>query len=81
MSLSLPTANSSLRDLFNVADLVEWRALPNFRQALASAGDMIASGADSAQVVCRRADGQVWLVKVGPKGGWKRLWNFGCPTN
>ncbi len=79
MSLSLPI-NNKLREMFQVSDLVEYKNLPDFRQAL-SIGQKAASSpiASSANCLAVRADGQIWLIQVGPKGGWERLWNFGKP--
>ena len=81
MSLHLPLTSSPLRETFDVASLVEWRSLPNFRDALAGCRNYIASEASARSVnsLTIRADGEIWLIQVGRKGGWKRLWNFGNP--
>jgi len=35
-------------------------------------------GAKAVNTICLCADGTLQLVSVGPKGGIKRLWNFGA---
>jgi hypothetical protein len=79
--LSLPTTASPLRQMFDVQSLVDWRTLPTFRQGLEGCTRFLQSepAAKSAQSVVMRADGEIWLIRVGPKGGWKKLWNFGNP--
>jgi len=82
MSLRLPLASSRLRELFDVADLVDWKQLPLFRQTLNGAVAYLQAepGARAVHSLCIRADCHIWLIKVGPKGGWERLWDFGDPT-
>ena len=83
--LALPSSSSSLRGLFDVSHLVEMAApqnrakLPTFRQAVTAARQYMAAEAHakSVNVICFCADGTLQLVGVGPKGGIKRLWNFG----
>ena len=81
MSLRLPSRDSSLRELFTLETLAEWRRLPTFLQGLRSTRQWIQSDSaiHSATFLCLRADGAVWLVTVGPRGGWRRRWNFGRP--
>ena len=81
MSLRLPSHDSSLRELFTLEMLAEWRRLPTFRVGLATTRRFLAaeSAAVGASFLCLRADGAVWLVTVGPRGGWRRRWNFGRP--
>ena len=78
--LSLPT-NTELRNLFETATLVHWKELPTFRNALIACRNTISSDpvSNGANSVCIRSDGEIWLVSVGPNGGWKKLWNFGNP--
>lgn len=79
--LHLPPASSPLRSLFAVADLVEWRRLPSFRQSVASARRMFETDSAIREVffLTIRANGEIWLVAFGPRGGWSRLFNFGDP--
>ena len=81
MSLRLPLSTSPLRECFDVQSLVEWRTLPSFRQALNGCRNTIAadSSINSANALAIRADGEIWMIRVGKKGGWKKLWNFGNP--
>jgi len=83
--LSLPTSDSPLRELFDVAELAAMAApgnrqnMPTFRDVRLKAPSFFASepAARSFHAIVVRADGQLWLVRFGRKGGWKRLWNFG----
>jgi hypothetical protein len=84
--LVLPSASSALRNLFDVAHLAEIAAPANraklrtFREAVTSARQYLAAerGAKAVNTICLCADGTLQLVSVGPKGGIKRLWNFGA---
>ena len=83
--LSLPSSNSPLRSLFDVAELAVNAApgnrqkMPTFRDARLKAPAFFAAepAARSLTAIVARADGQLWLVRFGRKGGWQRLWNFG----
>lgn len=79
MSLKLPTDDRS--ELVDLESLARWRELPTFRQAVRDAVRYMKAvpAAKSVCVQCLRADGRVWLVRVGPRGGWRRLWDFGDP--
>ena len=85
MSFSLPSSSSPLRNLFDVAHLAEIASPANraklvaFPNAVRSARAFLASerGAKEVNTICVCADGSLQLVRVGPKGGVKRLWNFG----
>ncbi len=55
--------------------------LPTMAQALRQGRETIAA-ADGAirsiNYVCIRADSdERWLIRVGRRGGWTKLWNFG----
>jgi len=73
--------------MFNIADLIPLgtyaglSALPQFREALDNGRSCCASDSAvrSVNMLTLRASGEVWLITVGPKGGWKRRWNFGSP--
>lgn len=82
----LPTADHPAREAMgDIAHLVEIldprnaARLPDFGEAIRSARRTIASApaARRVNVVCLRGDDERWLVSVGPRVGWKRLWNFG----
>lgn len=83
--LHLPSSTSPLRSLFDVAELAVNAApgnrqnMPTFRDARLKAPAFFADepAAQSLHAVVARADGQLWLVRFGRKGGWRRLWNFG----
>jgi hypothetical protein len=78
MSLALPPAESPIRKMFDIMDLVNYKSLPSFQSALIGCRDFMASNpeAKSTNSVCVRANGQIWLISVGRKGGWKRIFNF-----
>lgn len=79
--LKLPAQTSELREMFDISALVNYRSLPTFRQVVTACRDAAQDvGAVSANGLCLRADGEIWLVQVGKRGAWKRLWNFGNPV-
>ena len=84
MSFSLPLPGTLAREacgdmaaLVEILDPRNVRKLPDFREALCAARKSFPAGAKSVNIVCLRADDERWLISVGPRGGWKRLWNFG----
>lgn len=85
MSLMMPQSGTEVRDLINVEHLVmiaspENRAkLPTFREAISNAVKNMKADRTvrAVHTYCLRADGQLWLMRVGPRGGWKCEWNFG----
>lgn len=82
MSLLLPPAAHPSREFFVVENLVNWKALPAFRNALTGVRSFLEreTSAKFAHILTLRADGEVWLVRVGKKGGWRKVWNFGNPS-
>ena len=80
MSLALPT-DPSLRETFDVMDVVNWATLPEFRRVVVGLRNTVAQpGVHSAQGLALKANGDVVLIRVGKKGGVKTLWNFGNPV-
>lgn len=80
MSLALPT-DPSLRETFEVADLVNWAKLPEYRRVVAGCRSTATQpGVHSAQGLALKANGDVVLIRVGKKGGVQTLWNFGNPV-
>lgn len=85
MSLRLPLSSSPIRELFDVRHLADLAAPANrskllgFRETILSARRTMESdkAIRSVHSICLRADGELWLIRVGPKGGWKKVWNFG----
>ena len=87
MGFPLPLPGSKARELMgDIETVVEALApanvskLPDFRQAVRQGQKTIeaSNGAiKSVAYICLRADDERWLVSVGPKGGWKKVWNFG----
>ncbi len=82
----LPNPSSPLRQLFDIGRLAviaapENRAtmLPRYAQAVFSAKQWLTAekAARSLHLIAIRPDGELWLVRVGKRGGVKRLWNFG----
>lgn len=84
MSLRLPLASSSLRELVDLdllaslGDLANVRKLPTYREAITSAHEFLAASptAKSVNSLVLRADGQLWLLRIS-RSNAKRLWNFG----
>ncbi len=83
---ALPTFGSPAReamgDIAHVAEVLNpanIHRLPDFRSALASARKTLADApmARAVNIICLRADDERWLIRVGRKGGWTRVWNFG----
>lgn len=86
MSFRLPrpctVAREALGELSDVAEILNpanIERLPEFSTALRNARRFLATepAAKRVNIICLRADDQRWLISVGPRGGWKRLWNFG----
>lgn len=79
--LRLPLNDSPLCELFSVADLIDWQKLPTYQHAKIAAIKQFGDTAvKSVNCVAMRANGDIWLFRVGPRGGVKKLWNFGDPT-
>lgn len=78
---SLPLNGTEAReacgDLGHLVELLSPRnvgRLPTFSQALRAE---VPAGARAVNVVCLRANDERWLIAVGPRGGWRKVWNFG----
>ena len=80
MSLLLPQ-NPEIRELCDIRALVDYQQLPTFQEAKRSAANTFASDPAVSRVFTQtiRANGNVHLLSIGPKGGVKVLWNFGDP--
>lgn len=84
MSINLPSANSQVRQLIDVAVVAEMLSpenrakLPTLRQALRSATEFFAadSAAGAVHVICWRADGSIVLERIGRKGAHRPVWTF-----
>jgi hypothetical protein len=86
MSFLLPTLGtpareacgdiSALAEILNPANAAR---LPDFHDAVRSARRNIATMPEARAlfVICLRGDDERWLIRVGRRGGWKRVWNFG----
>mgnify|MGYP006354261335 FL=1 len=85
MSYLLPNAGTEAReamgDLAHVAEVLHpanAHRLVCFREAICRARKTVAeTNAKSVAIICLRGDDERWLISVGKRGGWKRLWNFG----
>lgn len=83
--LRLPPRDSAIRECFDTAHLAELCApenrlkLPTFREAKVNAREFFLKnkGVKQVNTITLRADGELWLIQIGPRGGWKVLWNFG----
>jgi hypothetical protein len=88
MSFRLPLTNSpaheAMGDLAHVAEVLNptnITKLPCFGEALRKLRRDFPVGAKSVNLICLRADDERWLISVGPRGGWKKIWNFGTGRN
>lgn len=73
-------AREAMGDLATVAEILNpanLGRLREFSRALSETRAHFPKGAKSVNVICLRADDERWLIAVGPRGGWKKLWNFG----
>lgn len=81
---ALPPQGHIAREMVDMSHLVElldrrnFHRLPGFREALISARKSFPAGAKSVALVCLRGDDERWLISVGPRGGWKKVWNYGA---
>lgn len=87
MSFPLPlpgtAAREALGDLSTVAEILNpsnLARMSSFEHALSTARRAIAAdpAINRINVIClRQENDERWLITVGPRGGWKRLFNFG----
>ena len=84
MSLLLPSSESPVRSLFDVAHIAQVCApsvrhqLPTLREARSSAAAILSGGGVKAVTsVVLRANGDIHLMQFGPRGGMRKVWNFG----
>ena len=84
--LKMPPANhyaAELIDKKHLADLVQnYALLLTFRGAIRSAKNTMLQNKAIKSVYCYalRANDELWLLRVGPRGGWRKVWNFGKVT-
>lgn len=84
MSHKLPAADSKLRELFTVEQLVEYGTRktlpPTLAETRAAARKTFEIGGGAIHSITSfvlRADDRLQLVTIGPKGGYRVRWNFG----
>lgn len=87
MSFRLPLSGSAAReamgDLAHVAEVLDPKNvahLPATFEAIAQAKRTMAENPAirRVNVIALRGDSdERWLISIGPRGGWKKLWNFG----
>ena len=84
----LPQKDSPLRQLFNMEELVDMLAYPNWksvqsvRDALYKARALMQSDSAIREIhsVATESDGTIVLLRAGCHGGVRRLWRFGNPA-
>jgi hypothetical protein len=90
VSFRLPPSNHPAReamgDMEHVVDVLNpanLDRLQDFGAALRNARKAIAAenAVKAINVICLRADDERWLIRVGKRGGWRKLWNFGTGRN
>jgi len=87
-SLLMPPQGSPYREMFDTAELVKMNIarerlkMPVFRDTLIAAKAFMArdKNVHSVNCIAMRANGDIWLFRVGKRGGVKKLWNFGNPV-
>lgn len=85
MSYLLPPAGTEARemmgDLAHVAEVLHpanFHRLVCFREALIQGRRTAAEpGVKRVNLICLRHDDERWLISVGKRGGWRKVWNFG----
>lgn len=85
MSLRLPLTGSKTRELFDVAHLAEVASPENrsklmtLREARSRAVESMKQNRSIREIhtFCLSANGHLLLLRVGPRGGWHRVWDFG----
>ena len=82
LPLSGSPEREAMGDIAHVAEVLNpanVAKLPTFRQAVLAAKRTLrgAPSARSVSAICLRANDERWLISVGRRGGWKRVWNFG----
>lgn len=86
MSYRLPLTGTAARatlDDMGMAYVVELLApanvadLPEFGAALRSVRANFPKGAKAVLSLCLRSDDERWLIQIGPRGAWRKVWNFG----
>lgn len=90
MGFSLPSlgtpAREAMGDIAHIAEILnparvsELLSFPNAIRA-AKEAFAFAPGIKKVNIVCLRANDECWLISVGPRGGWKLVWNFGNGRN
>lgn len=77
MTLTLPPASHSSRELFERSDLEHIDKLPSFALAMRSARHFLATekGARSVNTLCLRSCGDVCLIEFS-RTGHRDIWNF-----
>jgi hypothetical protein len=85
MSLRLPLTGSKTRELFDVRHLAEV-ASPENRSKLMTRRECVSRVKDAMSAnksiraihsFCLSANGHLHLLRVGPRGGVSRIWDFG----
>lgn len=84
----LPPQNHKARELMDVRDIAAkldprdahllpatWQALRDARAAFES--DTTGVMRRICYIVVRYDTAERWLISIGPKGGWRKEWNFG----
>lgn len=78
---NLPPASHPASEGLDSSILAEWQRFQTFTEALRKAQAKLVAEpmAKSITLLCLRADDEIWLIRVGRRGGWKKMWNFGRP--
>lgn len=86
MGFALPLAGSAARnaigDIAHAVDILSpanSHLLPSTIAAVKAAQRTLAGcpAGTRVNVIVLRGDDERWLISVGPRGGWRKIWNFG----
>jgi hypothetical protein len=85
MGYRIPAIDHPAREAMgDIAHVVEVLAPANvdklqpFSEVLRAFRNNFPAGAKAVVGICLREDNdERWLISIGPRGGWKKLWNFG----
>lgn len=73
-------AREAMGDLHHVAEILRpsnIALLKPMPEAIAWTKRNWPKGVKAINVIIIRGDDERWLIRIGPRGGWRKLWNFG----
>jgi hypothetical protein len=82
LPLSGSAAHEAMGDVSHVVEILSpanAHRLPTTIEALGAARRLLAAAPSASRVnaIVLRGDDERWLISIGRRGGWRKLWNFG----